>query len=753
MATKILFSKNKILYANKLEQLQEVGREALLRSLSYRYPFYTLKPPSLVIRNGILYGNSGRIYLEPYGWLVYPDFSLSINTGYNVLVLVPTEIDDTLYLDAQLNVDGYPLAYINNRVITPYVPRDYRTEDTIARVEREIYGDYIVSGIEMRYEDDHIKVTPGIAVINGYEISLLNSVTLSAEPGIIYMSQDGSVSRVGEFPIATVSTNGITPTRERYIQENPADLINTLNRLRVDILDTALERRRVALQGGFVETFIDTNGSDINATGYSALLDGRAQPARDGITLEPAALTLAASVNVQAIFNGEDIRSVTPRYQDNELLVQLPGTQVIPLLATRRAPSISVLSPSRLLLENLVPNERNITIRVDGALLKTIAIQGTSDGGGYVASSTGTLSLDIPPSASIIEVVGDFNISLTIPPRVVPGVVAPPVSRLVASDNTIARTFTLTNPTVITKIRLYTNQPISGTISIVDAAGTPLDRERASARVSGNGTVEVSMAPAPYLEAGEYALLIRPEVNTSLRKASSITIPGSLYTKVSGKWVTSSDDIAFTLLSGTGSNTGYVEYLYEGQDTLSRWETYITAAIPPTSSVRCLYRLPEQDVWAPLDPIVDKLPNKLFLRFELIPKVVGPTIYFDRSIFNVGNVRREMVWISKEYTLRAYRNIRVILDRYLPNGSTISISYSSDSGITWVSLPEGNLSIADGNIPLIEQNTTAIDLSPTVNLSNQVINRTKLKIRVILIMDDAATDIPYIKNLRVATWS
>jgi hypothetical protein len=750
MATKVLFNKNRVLYSSKLEELQEVARQAFLRPLSFRFPYYTLKPPALTIREGKLYATSGRVYIEPWGWLVYPSFALTVPVGYSELVLVPTEIEDTLYLDPFFNVDGYPLAYVNNGVITPYIPRDFKTEDTIARIEREVYGDYIVSGLEMRYQDNQIKVSPGVAIINGYEVSLLNSITLSAEPGILYMSQDGTISRIGEFSIATIEDGIIIPTKERYIRENPIDLINAINRLRIELIDAALQRRRVLLQNGFTETFESTDGSDVNATGYNAVLNGSAQPGRDGITLEPAALTLAATVNVQALFNGNDIRSVTPRYQVNELAVQLPSTTNVSISASRRAPALSVLPPSRLLLENLVPNERNITIRVDGALIRTIAIEGTSDGNGYIASSTGRLSMDIP-SGSLVEAISDFNVSITVPPRTTPGVVAPPISRAVASDNVVARTFRVTAPTTLTGVKIHTSQPIRGTLSIVDAIGKPLDRERGSARVVGNGIIEVSLTPAPYLEIGEYALLIRAEEASSLRAAAATSVPGATYTRVGGQWV-AAPDIAFTLLSGTTDITGYVEYQYEGEEGLSKWETYAVAAIPPTTAVRCLYRLPEQDVWAPLDPVVDRLPGSFFLKFELVPNGVGPTIYFDRSIFKIGNVRRNMTWISKEYTLSAYRNIRVILDRYLPNGSTIAISYSSNSGITWLPLPEGTLEIADGNIPLIEQDTQVNNLIPTVNLTDRIINRTQLKIRIVITMDDAATDIPYIKNLRVATW-
>jgi hypothetical protein len=144
------------------------------------------------------------------------------------------------------------------------------------------------------------------------------------------------------------------------------------------------------------------------------------------------------------------------------------------------------------------------------------------------------------------------------------------------------------------------------------------------------------------------------------------------------------------------------------------------------------------------------------MRLVLFTTGTTPIVYLNRSILIIGRARSKATWISIDYPTRDYTNVKVIYRAFLPQGSSVVASVSSNGGQTWTEMPTPTTTLVDGNIPLIENETTLSDLTPTVLVrqgDNDVpLARNRIRIRLQIIVSGTITRLPYVSSLQCLTY-
>jgi hypothetical protein len=272
--------------------------------------------------------------------------------------------------------------------------------------------------------------------------------------------------------------------------------------------------------------------------------------------------------------------------------------------------------------------------------------------------------------------------------------------------------------------------------------------------------------------AGSYCVVISAtspgsmHINTNAQPAISRyqegpDIPGYLLTRSGSNWQSQTNsDLTYQLIGGSLGSTGYIDFTYspapeaDTQVDLTQLNSLWSYNLGQGGSFSTFYR--EGQELVPLPERATELPDNLEMRLVLFTTGTTPIVYLNRSMLIIGRARSRATWISIDYPTRDYTNVKVIYRAFLPQGSRVVASASSNGGQTWTEMPTPTTTLVDGNIPLIENETTLSGLTPTVLVrqgDNDVpLARNRIRIRLQIIVSGAITRLPYVSSLQCLTY-
>jgi hypothetical protein len=430
-------------------------------------------------------------------------------------------------------------------------------------------------------------------------------------------------------------------------------------------------------------------------------------------------------------------------------------------------------------IEGLLSLESGIVLQIDGRTPQATVTRGSIEDGRYRADVNGILIANITvPSSSTAPPITATGNGWTIGQCLEFGSTGAPVPAIVQVREGMAQLFTLSTANTITGIRVYPAGAISAWVSLVAAPNNiPEERELGRVRLqvtsgSPDTPVELTFDPPINLVAGSYCVVISAtspgsmHINTNAQPAISRDqegpdIPGYLLTRSGSNWQSETNsDLTYQLIGGSLGSTGYIDFTYspapeaDTQVDLTQLNSLWSYNLGQGGSFSTFYKEGQELVSLP--ERATELPDNLEMRLVLFTTGTTPIVYLNRSMLIIGRARSRATWISIDYPTRDYTNVKVIYRAFLPQGSSVVASASSNGGQTWTEMPTPTSTLVDGNIPLIENETTLSGLTPTVLVrqgDNDVpLTRNRIRIRLQIIVSGAITRLPYVSSLQCLTY-
>jgi hypothetical protein len=657
-----------------------------------------------------------------------------------------------------------------------------------------------------------LAVQPGRAFIDGKIVNLYEPVYLPmVTSGEVVIDKRGEV-RIGTGPLtlARIHNSELIASDNRWVEPGLLrDLQVKLNTLREEAIDIALERLNFysgaprILESGFVESFQNTLGTDITAPGFDCAMTGYMTLPTSYNTIRPDNLTISGSSNVTITESGGSLQTAYLRPAPGLIIDQRRATGSLRLAAQTRDVRMTlnppVVAPDArrieyqvgrltiateavqvtITIEGLLSLESGIVLQIDGRTPQATITRGSIEDGRYRADASGILVANIAaPSSSAALPITAIGNGWTIGQCLEFGSTGAPAPAIVQVREGMAQLLTLSTANTITGIRVYPAGAISAWVSLVAAPNNiPEERELGRVRLqvttgSPDTPVELTFDPPINLVAGNYCVVISAtspgsmHINTNARPAISRyqggpTVPGYLLTRSGSSWQPQvNDDLTYQLIGGSLGSTGYIDFTYspapeaDTQIDLTQLNSLWSYNLGQGGSFSTFYK--EGQELVPLPERATELPDNLEMRLVLFTTGTTPIIYLNRSMLIIGRARSKATWISIDYPTRDYTNVKVIYRAFLPQGSRVVASASSNGGQTWTEMPTPTTTLVDGNIPLIENETTLSGLTPTVLVrqgDNDVpLARNRIRIRLQIIVSGTITRLPYVSSLQCLTY-
>jgi hypothetical protein len=657
-----------------------------------------------------------------------------------------------------------------------------------------------------------LAVQPGRAFIDGKIVNLYEPVYLPmVTSGEVVIDKRGEV-RIGTGPLtlARIHNSELIASDNRWVEPGLLrDLQVKLNTLREEAIDIALERLNFysgaprILESGFVESFQNTLGTDITAPGFDCAMTGYMTLPTSYNTIRPDNLTISGSSNVTITESGGSLQTAYLRPAPGLIIDQRRATGSLRLAAQTRDVRMTlnppVVAPDArrieyqvgrltiateavqvtITIEGLLSLESGIVLQIDGRTPQATITRGSIEDGRYRADASGILVANIAaPSSSAALPITAIGNGWTIGQCLEFGSTGAPAPAIVQVREGMAQLLTLSTANTITGIRVYPAGAISAWVSLVAAPNNiPEERELGRVRLqvttgSPDTPVELTFDPPINLVAGNYCVVISAtspgsmHINTNARPAISRyqggpTVPGYLLTRSGSSWQPQvNDDLTYQLIGGSLGSTGYIDFTYspapeaDTQIDLTQLNSLWSYNLGQGGSFSTFYK--EGQELVPLPERATELPDNLEMRLVLFTTGTTPIIYLNRSMLIIGRARSKATWISIDYPTRDYTNVKVIYRAFLPQGSRLVASASSNGGQTWTEMPTPTTTLVDGNIPLIENETTLSGLTPTVLVrqgDNDVpLARNRIRIRLQIIVSGTITRLPYVSSLQCLTY-
>jgi len=629
--------------------------------------------------------------------------------------------------------------------------------------------------------------------------------------GEIVIDKKGEV-RIGTGPLtlARISNSELIASDNRWVEPGLLrDLQVKLNTLREEAIDIALERLNFysgaprILESGFVESFQNTLGTDITAPGFDCAMTGYMTLPSSYNTIRPDNLTIGGSSNVTITESGGSLQTAYLRPAPDLIIDQRRATGSLGLAAQTRDVRMTlnppVVAPDArrieyqlghltiateavqvtITIEGLLSLESGIVLQIDGRTPQATVTRGSIEDGRYRADVSGILVANIAvPSSSAVPSITATGNGWTIGQCLEFGSTGAPAPAVVQVREGMAQLFTLSTANTITGIRVYPAGAISAWVSLVAAPNNiPEERELGRVRLQvTNGSpdtpVELTFDPPINLVAGSYCVVISAtspgsmHINTNAQPAISRyqegpDIPGYLLTRSGSNWQSQTNsDLTYQLIGGSLGSTGYIDFTYspapeaDTQVDLTQLNSLWSYNLGQGGSFSTFYKEGQELVSLP--ERTTELPDNLEMRLVLFTTGTTPIVYLNRSMLIIGRARSRATWISIDYPTRDYTNVKVIYRAFLPQGSSVVASASSNGGQTWTEMPTPTSTLVDGNIPLIENETTLSGLTPTVLVrqgDNDVpLVRNRIRIRLQIIVSGTITILPYVSSLQCLTY-
>ena len=657
-----------------------------------------------------------------------------------------------------------------------------------------------------------LAVQPGRAFIDGKIVNLYEPVYLPmVTSGEVVIDKRGEV-RIGTGPLtlARIHNSELIASDNRWVEPGLLrDLQIKLNTLREEAIDIALERLNFysgaprILESGFVESFQNTLGTDITAPGFDCAMTGYVTLPTSYNTIRPDNLTISGSSNVTITESGGSLQTAYLRPAPGLIIDQRRATGSLRLAAQTRDvrmtlnPPVVALDARRIeyqvgrlsiateavqvtiTVEGLLSLESGIVLQIDGRTPQATVTRGSIEDGRYRADASGILiaNIAVPSSSAALSITATGS-GWTIGQCLEFGFTGAPAPAIVQVREGTAQLFTLSTANTITGIRVYPAGAISAWVSLVAAPNNiPEERELGRARLqvtsgSPDTPVELTFDPPINLVAGSYCVVISAtssgsmHINTNARPAISRNqdgpiVPGYLLTRSGSSWQPQvNDDLTYQLIGGSLGSTGYIDFTYspapeaDTQIDLTQLNSLWSYNLGQGGSFSTFYK--EGQELVPLPERATELPDNLEMRLVLFTTGTTPIVYLNRSMLIIGRARSKATWISIDYPTRDYTNVKVIYRAFLPQGSRVVASASSNGGQTWTEMPTPTTTLVDGNIPLIENETTLSGLTPTVLVrqgDNDVpLARNRIRIRLQIIVSGTITKLPYVSSLQCLTY-
>lgn len=657
-----------------------------------------------------------------------------------------------------------------------------------------------------------LAVQPGRAFIDGKIVNLYEPVYLPmVTSGEVVIDKRGEV-RIGTGPLtlARIHNSELIASDNRWVEPGLLrDLQVKLNTLREEAIDIALERLNFysgaprILESGFVESFQNTLGTDITAPGFDCAMTGYMTLPTSYNTIRPDNLTISGSSNVTITESGGSLQTAYLRPAPGLIIDQRRATGSLRLAAQTRDVRMTlnppVVAPDArrieyqvgrlsiateavqvtITIEGLLSLESGIVLQIDGRTPQATVTRGSIEDGRYRADASGILiaNIAVPSSSAALSITATGS-GWTIGQCLEFGFTGAPAPAIVQVREGTAQLFTLSTANTITGIRVYPAGAISAWVSLVAAPNNiPEERELGRARLqvtsgSPDTPVELTFDPPINLVAGSYCVVISAtssgsmHINTNARPAISRNqdgpiVPGYLLTRSGSSWQPQvNDDLTYQLIGGSLGSTGYIDFTYspapeaDTQIDLTQLNSLWSYNLGQGGSFSTFYK--EGQELVPLPERATELPDNLEMRLVLFTTGTTPIVYLNRSMLIIGRARSKATWISIDYPTRDYTNVKVIYRAFLPQGSRLVASASSNGGQTWTEMPTPTTTLVDGNIPLIENETTLSGLTPTVLVrqgDNDVpLARNRIRIRLQIIVSGTITKLPYVSSLQCLTY-
>jgi hypothetical protein len=657
-----------------------------------------------------------------------------------------------------------------------------------------------------------LAVQPGRAFIDGKIVNLYEPVYLPmVTSGEVVIDKRGEV-RIGTGPLtlARIHNSELIASDNRWVEPGLLrDLQIKLNTLREEAIDIALERLNFysgaprILESGFVESFQNTLGTDITAPGFDCAMTGYMTLPTSYSTIRPDNLTISGSSNVTITESGGSLQTAYLRPAPGLIIDQRRATGSLRLAAQTRDVRMTlnppVVAPDArrieyqvgrlsiateavqvtITIEGLLSLESGIVLQIDGRTPQATVTRGSIEDGRYRADASGILiaNIAVPSSSAALSITATGS-GWTIGQCLEFGFTGAPAPAIVQVREGTAQLFTLSTANTITGIRVYPAGAISAWVSLVAAPNNiPEERELGRARLqvtsgSPDTPVELTFDPPINLVAGSYCVVISAtssgsmHINTNARPAISRNqdgpiVPGYLLTRSGSSWQPQvNDDLTYQLIGGSLGSTGYIDFTYspapeaDTQIDLTQLNSLWSYNLGQGGSFSTFYK--EGQELVPLPERATELPDNLEMRLVLFTTGTTPIVYLNRSMLIIGRARSKATWISIDYPTRDYTNVKVIYRAFLPQGSRLVASASSNGGQTWTEMPTPTTTLVDGNIPLIENETTLSGLTPTVLVrqgDNDVpLARNRIRIRLQIIVSGTITKLPYVSSLQCLTY-
>ena len=657
-----------------------------------------------------------------------------------------------------------------------------------------------------------LAVQPGRAFIDGKIVDLYEPVYLPmVVSGEIVIDKKGEV-RIGTGPLtlARIRNSELIASDNRWVEPGLLrDLQVKLNTLREEAIDIALERLNFysgaprILESGFVESFQNTLGTDITAPGFDCAMTGYMTLPTSYNIIRPDNLTISGSSNVTITESGGSLQTAYLRPAPDLIIDQRRATGSLGLAAQTRDVRMTlnppVVAPDArrieyqvgrltiateavqvtITIQGLLSLESGIVLQIDGRTPQATVTRGSIEDGRYRADVSGILvaNIAVPSSSAALSITATGS-GWTIGQCLEFGSTGAPAPAVVQVREGMAQLFTLSTANTITGIRVYPAGAISAWVSLVAAPNNiPEERELGRVRLqvtsgSPDTPVELTFDPPINLVAGSYCVVISATspgsmyINTNAQPAISRNqegpdIPGYLLTRSGSNWQPQTNsDLTYQLIGGSLGSTGYIDFTYspapeaDTQVDLTQLNSLWSYNLGQGGSFSTFYR--EGQELVPLPERATELPDNLEMRLVLFTTGTTPIVYLNRSMLIIGRARSKATWISIDYTTREYTNVKVIYRAFLPQGSSVVASASSNGGQTWTEMPTPTTTLVDGNIPLIENETTLSGLTPTVLVrqgDNDVpLVRNRIRIRLQIIVSGTITKLPYVSSLQCLTY-
>jgi hypothetical protein len=544
-------------------------------------------------------------------------------------------------------------------------------------------------------------------------------------------------------------------------------------------------------------------GTDITAPGFDCAMAGYMTLPTSYNTIRPGNLTIRGSSNVTITESGGSLQTAYLRPAPGPIIDQRRATGSLVLAAQTRDVRMTlnppVVAPDAkrieyqigrltiaseavqvtITLQGLLSLESGIVLQIDGRAPQATVTRGSIEDGRYRADVRGILvaNIAVPSSSAALSITATGS-GWAIGQCLEFGSTGAPAPAVVQVREGMAQLFTLSTAKTITGIRVYPAGAISAWVSLVAAPNNiPEERELGRVRLqvtsgSPDTPVELTFDPPINLVAGSYCVVISAtspgsmHINTNAQPAISRNqvgpdIPGYLLTRSGSNWQSQTNrDLTYQLMGGSLGSTGYIDFTYspppeaDTQVDLTQLNSLWSYNLGQGGSFSTFYKKGQELV--PLPERTTELPDNLEMRLVLFTTGTTPIVYLNRSMLIIGRARSRATWISIDYPTRDYTNVKVIYRAFLPQGSRVVASASSNGGQTWTEMPTPTSTLVDGNIPLIENETTLSGLTPTVLVrqgDNDVpLARNRIRIRLQIIVSGTITRLPYVSSLQCLTY-